>query len=39
VRTSSDDQNVSMRAINEQLGFLPVESEVVLHKQRQDLVT
>lgn len=39
VRTSSDDQNVWMRAINEQLGFLPVESEVVLHKQRRDLVT
>lgn len=38
VRTSSDDQNVWMRAINEQLGFLPVESEVVLHKQRLDLV-
>lgn len=34
VRTSSDDQNVRMRAINKQLGFLPVESEVVLHKQR-----
>ncbi len=39
VRTSSDDQNVWMRAINKQLGFLPVESEVVLHKQRHDLVT
>ena len=39
VRTSSDDQNVWMRAINEQLRFLPVESEVVLHKQRRDLVT
>lgn len=39
VRTSSDDQNVWLRAINEQLGFLPVESEVVLDKQRRDLVT
>ncbi len=39
VRTSSDDQNVWMRAINEQLGFLPVESEVILHKHRRDLVT
>lgn len=36
VRTSSDDQNVWMRAINRQLGFLPVESEVILHKQRRD---
>jgi len=36
VRTSSDDRNVWMRAINEQLGFVPVESEVVLLKQRQD---
>lgn len=34
VRTSSDDQNVWMRAINRQLGFVPVESEVVLHKRR-----
>lgn len=37
VRTSSDDQNVWMRAINEQLGFVPVESEVVLHKQRRGI--
>lgn len=34
VRTSSADQNVWMRAINEELGFVPVECEVVLHKQR-----
>lgn len=34
VRTSSDDQNVWMRAINEQLGFVPIESEVVLHRRR-----
>jgi GNAT superfamily N-acetyltransferase len=34
VRTSSDDQNVWMRAINRQLGFVPVESEVVLKKMR-----
>jgi GNAT superfamily N-acetyltransferase len=39
VRTSSDDQNAWMRAINEELGFLPVESEVILHKQRRDPVT
>jgi GNAT superfamily N-acetyltransferase len=39
VRTSSDDQNAWMRAINEQLGFVPVESEVILHKQRRDAVT
>jgi hypothetical protein len=36
VRTSSDDQNSWMRAINEELGFVPVESEILLHKQRQD---
>jgi hypothetical protein len=30
---------VWMRAINKQLGFLPVEYEVVLHKQRRDPVT
>ncbi len=33
VRTSSDDQNVWMRAINDELGFVPVESEVLLQKQ------
>lgn len=38
VQTSSDDENVWMRAINEQLGFQPVEFEVVLHKQRQERV-
>ena len=32
VRTSSDDGNVWMQAINEELGFVPVESEVLLHK-------
>lgn len=34
VRTSSDDQNVWMRAINDELGFVPVESEILLQKQR-----
>lgn len=34
VRTSSDDQNVWMRAINDELGFVPVESEILLHRQR-----
>ena len=34
VRTSSDDRNVWMRAINEGLGFVPVESEILLQKQR-----
>lgn len=34
VRTSSDDRNVWMRAINEKLGFVPVESELLLHKHR-----
>lgn len=34
VRTSSDDQNVWMRAINEGLGFVPVESEILLLKER-----
>ena len=38
VRTSSDDQTVWMRAINKQLGFLPIESEVVLHRRRRDPV-
>ncbi len=36
VRTSSDDQNVWMRAINDGLGFVPVECEILLHKQRRD---
>jgi hypothetical protein len=36
VRTSSDDQNVWMRAINEDLGFVPVECEILLQKQRKD---
>lgn len=34
VRTSSDDQNVWMRTINDELGFVPVESEILLHKRR-----
>lgn len=34
VRTSSDDQNVWMRAINASLGFVPVETEVLFHKDR-----
>jgi GNAT superfamily N-acetyltransferase len=34
VRTSSDDQNVWMRAINEALGFVPVEREILLQKSR-----
>ncbi|WP_330475617.1 GNAT family N-acetyltransferase [Terrabacter sp. C0L_2] len=34
VRTSSDDANVWMRAINAELGFVPVESEVILHRRR-----
>jgi len=34
VRTSSDDANVWMRALNQELGFVPVESEVVLQRQR-----
>ncbi|WP_323096334.1 GNAT family N-acetyltransferase [Intrasporangium sp. YIM S08009] len=33
VRTSSDNQNVWMHAINRELGFVPVESEVVLQKR------
>lgn len=32
VRTSSDDRNVWMRAINTELGFIPVESEVIVQK-------
>lgn len=39
VRTSSDDQNVWMRAINDQLGFVPVESEILLHKHCSDPAT
>ncbi|WP_166389750.1 GNAT family N-acetyltransferase [Nocardioides ochotonae] len=34
VRTSSDDANVWMRAINDDLGFAPVESEVLVQKVR-----
>jgi GNAT superfamily N-acetyltransferase len=34
VRTSSDDQNVWMRAINHELGFVPVESQIIMQKQR-----
>lgn len=34
VRTSSDDANVWMRAINDGLGFVPVESEVLLQSVR-----
>ena len=33
VRTSSDDQNVWMRDINQALGFAPVESEIILQKK------
>jgi hypothetical protein len=36
VRTSSDDQNVWMRAVNDELGFVPIESEILLHRQRHD---
>lgn len=32
VRTSSDDGNQWMRAVNDELGFVPVEFEVLLHK-------
>lgn len=32
VRTSSDDENVWMRSINSTLGFLPVETEIILQK-------
>ena len=39
VRTSSDDQNVWMRAINNELGFVPVESEILLKKHRIDPTT
>jgi GNAT superfamily N-acetyltransferase len=34
VRTSSDDENVWMRRINADLGFVPVESEVIVHRPR-----
>jgi hypothetical protein len=34
VRTSSEDRNVWMRGINDNLGFVPVESEVILQKHR-----
>lgn len=34
IRTSSDDQNIWMRAINDELGFVPVESEIILQKLR-----
>lgn len=37
VRTSSDDDNRWMRSINAALGFTPVESEIVLHRQRPDV--
>ncbi len=33
VRTSSDDDNQWMRAINDELGFVPVEFEVLLQKR------
>ena len=32
MRTSSDDANVWMRAINAELGFVPVESEVIVQQ-------
>ncbi len=34
VQTSSDDENVWMRRINADLGFVPVESEVIVHRRR-----
>lgn len=34
VRTSSDDQNVWMRAINTKLGFVPIETETIIQKNR-----
>jgi hypothetical protein len=34
VRTSSEDQNIWMRAINHELGFVPVESEIIWQKSR-----
>lgn len=33
VRTSSDDGNVWMRSINTRLGFMPVETEIILQKE------
>lgn len=39
VRTSGDDQNLWMRAINDELGFVPVESEILLQKHRSDPTT
>jgi GNAT superfamily N-acetyltransferase len=39
VRTSSDDGNTWMRAINEELGFLPVESEALVRKRRGEATT
>lgn len=34
IRTSSDDENVWMRAINSLLGFCPVETEAIFQKAR-----
>ncbi len=34
VRSSSDDENKWMRSINSKLGFLPVETEMIMHKER-----
>ena len=34
VRTSSDDKNLWMRAINTEFGFLPVETEIIIRKDR-----
>ncbi|MDQ0092467.1 hypothetical protein J2T21_000328 [Paeniglutamicibacter psychrophenolicus] len=34
VRTSSDYVNKWMRSINAKLGFLPAETEMVMHKER-----
>jgi GNAT superfamily N-acetyltransferase len=34
VRTSSDDKNVWMRAINAEIGFTPVETEIIVQKAR-----
>lgn len=34
IRTSSDDENTWMRAINSNLGFYPVETEIILQKAR-----
>lgn len=35
VRTSSDDANVWMRSINTDLGFAPVEAEVIVQRLRE----